>query len=138
MNRDALLARYSHRYRIVEPFGPYCCGYCGDNADTIDHVPPLASLDAFEASGQRPECIAIPACRDCNTRLGKIPAPTLPRRRKILLTKLQRKYKSILRKVVWDEEELQELGNNLKSYIEAAENRRQWVLERLRILRKHS
>lgn len=137
-NRELLLSRFSGRYRKVEPFGPECCGYCGDPANSVDHIPPLSALPAFELSGYFPECIAIPACIDCNVRLGSIPVYTLKKRRRVVLTKLQRKYRNILRKVVWDESELNELGNSLKSYIEAAENRRQWVLERLKTLRENS
>jgi len=57
------------------------CSYCGRLADTVDHVPPLASApdpDLWE--GQ-----LVPACRECNLhrggeygaakRWGKVPPP---------------------------------------------------------------
>jgi len=139
MDRHRLEKTYAGSYKREYPFGDNC-GYCGQSADSEDHIPPLAILPMLIAAGEgdRYERRLIPACRDCNVRLGASHAMTLRKRRKVLASRLERKYKHLLRRVVWDEDELSEMGRNMRGYIETSQAKREYVMERLRVLRYFS
>ena len=128
---------YGSSYKNEYPNGDDCA-YCGDNASTIDHIPSLQIVHLLVCSGEgdKYKRVIVPCCSDCNTRLGSVFAFTIRRRKNILLTRLRKKYKNILRKVQWDDEDKEELGCNLRQYIETSHAKREIVLSRLRNLEK--
>lgn len=104
------------------------CVYCGDFADSIDHIPPK-SQRAF-IGGDKTLAVNYPffeviACRDCNSRLSDCACWTLERRKKYLIDSLKRKHKTLLRAPKWEEEELEELGESLRQYIKTSANKKE-------------
>ena len=55
---------YQKARAAVLAANPWCV-YCGDPADTADHVPPLASMPDGYWQGE-----LVAACRSCNCRKG--------------------------------------------------------------------
>jgi len=132
------LQRIGHLYRREAPYGVDVCTYCGDPATTLDHVMPISRLaaagDMLATVIQKyPHALVIvPACRDCNCRLGGVVCRSISEKREILKKKLRIKHKRLLGSYDWDDEELSQLGHSLRTYIKAQEIKREWVLQRLR------
>lgn len=95
---------------------PKPCVYCGEIADTIDHVVPRHLLErAGEIGLDLSEIFrfrdwVLPACRECNGFIGSRVFKTLVERRACAHATIRRKYAAYLRIPDWDEEELAEMG----------------------------
>lgn len=48
----------------------HTCFYCGEVADTVDHVPPISMYYDYMALYDEHKPIMVPSCRECNTLLG--------------------------------------------------------------------
>ena len=96
---------------------PYCF-YCGEDADTQDHVPPLSMVYALGPS-EFSELLLVRACADCNRRLGSRPYLTPKDRRSFIADRLR----FFLSKAAeaWSEDEKDELGPTLRSFVEQQE-----------------
>lgn len=99
------------------------CFYCGDLADTIDHVFPQVHGGA---NGE-----TVQACRDCNCRMGASGAFSVEERVCNLIESLERKYQLNRAIPEWDDDELEELGRSLRDRIQATIRQRQNALERV-------
>lgn len=102
------------------------CVYCGQPADTKDHVPP----QIYAESG---DC--YPACMECNRTLGTNPNVNLAERKKFLLKKYKTKYHKILNFPAWDEYEKEELDPDMRDFIEQSEKLRTTIKIRLECLK---
>lgn len=103
------------------------CVYCGWDADTVDHVLPRAwSGDAGRAVVPK-----VPACKDCNVRIGNRHAPTLGERRQMVWESLERKHRKLLRCAGWSDDEMADFGPRLRAEMEAREAKRRMVRYRL-------
>jgi hypothetical protein len=116
--RKKRIAALHDRYRRVAT-DPLACVYCGMPADTIDHVPPLnwvysLGVESFERAGVA--LVLVPACRLCNSVLGDRKLPTVRDRAAVVAEKIR---KMLLdHEARWSSKELDELGPNLRSYVE--------------------
>tara|TARA_R110000822_G_scaffold23288_4_gene72217 strand:- start:8029 stop:8526 length:498 start_codon:yes stop_codon:yes gene_type:complete len=89
------------------------CVYCGEIADTKDHLLPRG----FTGEADRLRVPTVPACVECNSTLNAIHMPDVMDRREFLHKKYRTKYKSLL-KVVWHgEEDLLDFGPYLRAAI---------------------
>jgi transposase len=91
------------------------CFYCGMPATTDDHVPPVSSVEVLLSSEKivLEDCLIVPACSRCNRWLGAFPEHRLSRRRRYIKDRFRKK----LREGgggEWIEEEVSELGPNMK------------------------
>lgn len=95
---------------VHELWAAEICVYCGEMADSRDHVPPTTVALRI---GMRRKVVS--ACRECNLLLGPRPPwySILARRRKIAEI-LRRRYSKVLRIPPWTEEEIQAFGPNLE------------------------
>lgn len=108
------------------------CIYCGEYADERDHIPPKKWR--FGLAGVVPFRV-VPACKDCNHMLGGKALFTISERREYVRAKLWRRNKKFIIAPGWHERELDELGPNLRAYVEAAQRRKKHVLRRIGMLR---
>ncbi len=131
------LQRVAHLYQHAGPYGLDVCVYCGDPANTIDHVCPVWHVArlfdhiADHAHRLRHGLLTVPSCRDCNSRLGGFIAYCVSEKREELKRRLRRKYQHLLGEYDWQPEELAELGHSLRSYIQGQETKRDWIMSRL-------
>jgi hypothetical protein len=121
-------------------YDPHACAYCGYPADTIDHVSPASYfrvLDEFkeDALADMIVGVCVPACRECNCAiLGAYPEWQFGERvaaHKRLFYK--RHYKSFLRPL-WGEEETEELGRGLKSFVRKLDAEDRSIMERYKFV----
>lgn len=111
------LRRFDHRYQPYGQLGDPCV-YCGIRADTMDHVPPLRTVEMMaDADIDRANLRKYPACRECNSWLADCRLTGLTNRRAIVREKIRKKYKRLLRMPRWDEDELAELSEQFAEFM---------------------
>lgn len=114
------------------------CYYCGEPADSIDHVPSLEEVyirgTDFFREKQIP-LVALRCCRQCNNTVGTV-GWTVDERAKILYEKYKKKYRQVLESPTWEEKELTELGDNLRTYIENSKSIAQWIERRFQFMKE--
>lgn len=108
-----------------EPFE--LCTYCGWDADSVDHLMPRG----WTGEAARAFVAKVPACKDCNTRIGDRYAPTIALRKAIAYESLERKHRKLLATRSWTDDELEEFGTRLRHELEAREALRRVVKYRL-------
>ncbi len=109
------------------------CYYCGDVADTIDHVPPQVSRPNLMMLGlwKRYPFVEVQCCRECNTLLGCRPLWTLTERKKFIKKALRKRYSRYLSIPDWTPEDVSDLGYTLQRLIVHGLSVRDWVQSRL-------
>ncbi len=91
------------------------CTYCGEPADTIEHLIPWSVITSSDSS-RKIKGFCTYACRECNCFASNRVFHTFEERVKFVHEKLRKKYKRYMG-VVWDSGELNQTTGNLKKYI---------------------
>lgn len=118
-------------WRAARGVSEHACAYCGVRADTVDHVP-ARSVRPFLAEtlpGRYPE-LEVPCCRECNSALGAR-GLTIAVRRTLAREAIEHRYRSVLAMPGWSDEELAELGPELRRVVEHDRALKDWVRARL-------
>ena len=119
-SRKRMLARYGSYYAPFKPPGYWsvnCCCYCGNVAESKDHIPPLVWIDALGPSwfDERGLLVVwVPSCLECNNYLGSRKLFTIRERTIYLIGKYEEKYKSFRRNTAWEDDDLKGLTGRLK------------------------
>lgn len=116
--------------RIAE--NSHTCGYCGMPADTLDHFTPVSVGAVLTALGIKFKRYLIPACRECNILAGSKLFKTIGQKRHYIKQRLRQRYKKQLNCPNWTQDELEDLGWNLRSMIEKTLTAKTTIKERLR------
>lgn len=121
-SRKAVESRYSGLYRLApserSEFGWPLCVYCGDPADTSDHVPPISRVDDYKALNRgRESYLLVKCCRACNAMLLDDLHADIFERIDAVKYRLKRMIKRDDYALQWSEEDLQKLGKNLRSKV---------------------
>lgn len=97
------------------------CAYCGDVADTRDHVIPCSYLrpDCEGSHHYRASDWLVPACRECNVTLGARLLFTVPDRAAFLLARFRAKWRKLLASPDWTPEELDETEGFFRKQLES-------------------
>jgi hypothetical protein len=96
------------------------CTYCGEEADTIDHVIPIAFYGIKRKFINNDNGVRTYACRSCNSSLGSRVFVTFKARLTHVAATHSKKSKQTKSK--WSHKELEELDHNLQSFIKAKKN----------------
>jgi len=115
------------------------CYYCGQQADSIDHVIPQAVLRELSALGDEyvtkemlgKRALKVWACRECNSLAGCSLQDSLPERRDFVKKKLRKKYKRIIELPQWEEGEIEEMGYNLQVFIRSSAKWKDFIKQRI-------
>jgi len=118
---------------------PRICYYCGQRADSIDHIIPqtmlrmLASLADIEITRHllRNRALKVWACRECNSLLSDSLQESLRERKNYLKIRLLQKYHKLLAIPKWEDNEIEELGYTLRTHIEASIRAKEYIKKRL-------
>lgn len=121
---------YNFTYEAHSSLEWHTCFYCGQYADTVDHVPPI-SLFNFYSNYYR---VLLKSCGECNSALGGKFLPTPLVRVEFLIKKYKKRYRKILCLPSWHKEEINDLSGSLKKYIESQINMKALTVERLKYL----
>jgi len=124
MSRKAEYVLLEERYKLyrLEHTGEYYkCIYCGDPADTVDHVPPLSRAHDYETLNlANTRYIKVHCCRECNGIAGASLQESIIQRVEYVKDRLARVHRSDFMASEWDEEEIDELGPTMKAHLKAA------------------
>ena len=126
--RTERLRALNSLYRLYPGSGDSCV-YCGVPADTYDHVPALAIVQASSDKDSF-SCYLVPACRECNSLLGT-QGLTVTDRRVIVKKKLKARYRTFLKCAKGTPNELDDLGTNLREIVESGADIGEWMRRRL-------
>ena len=113
-------SRFGDQYRIR--IGGRRCVYCGEHATTDEHFPPAT----YGWHGY-----ILPACAECNALAGVVYPTDFVERSLHVKEKLRSRYHRHLRTPEWSDEELDELGYNLRKGVTAWEKQVKILRERL-------
>jgi hypothetical protein len=109
------------------------CTYCGDRATGYDHVIPYSytgGLSGRARKGSTDPGERVPACRDCNSRLGNRMYPGVASKKAAIAEMLQESLDD-LGDTEWTQSDLEELGPFLRASIQAAARKRLDIEKRL-------
>ena len=112
-------------------FKEYICTYCGEPADTKDHVIPVSWNHMSRKNADYSNKKVVPACNQCNLTLGNIAYHTIQTRASYLIQKYMKKYKKLLKSPIWTPEEISELGRGLRGKILELQMERRNIQNRL-------
>lgn len=128
--------RYNCVYFPFKPPGHWrdnsCC-YCGNQAESRDHIPPLVWIEALGLSWFEERNLAtvwVPSCIECNNLLRDERLFTIGERTSWLLRQYEKRYQGILQAPKWTEVEINELRGRLRKSI------REWSTAKLGIGRR--
>jgi hypothetical protein len=117
--RKFLEKRYSGLYKRIISFDASKCIYCEFPRECLDHVPALSLLDSINLKHYLKndgKLLLYPSCQECNRLLSNTSNIDFYSR----LHQLSRKYdKKLDNREVWSETELNEMGPNMRTFIEA-------------------
>ena len=133
------IKRYRQYNSIYEyRFKGFKCYYCGDTAQTVDHVPPLDYVYMYgtdHCSREGIELIKVPACKECNSKiLNDVHLVTLEERVLYVYKGIQKYHKKVLAMPNHEEDELAELGYALRVSITDDVVKKQWIENRLQYM----
>lgn len=109
------------------------CIYCGEPAEHIDHVLPVRYSNWRDVltPEEREQLATVPACGECNMLAGSKAFHSLGDKRDFIRGKLRKRYAKILDGPIWTDEEMAELGDGLRGYVEGTQARRRIIVWRL-------
>ena len=110
---------------IAYPAG--VCVYCGLPAGTKDHLVPRT----WTGDTRRNSVAVVPACAECNTRIGSSGSASIDDRRKIAHDGIRKSKRETLDAPDWTPEALAELGPALRQHVMAKQRAKQATLARL-------
>lgn len=112
------------------------CVYCGDDADTKDHIIPIT----FYHTGNRKDTHTrhrgirenlVDCCRQCNSIAGNTYFDNIDDKKEYIREKLIKKYKSLINIPYWEEDEILELSHLLQVEVRIKQLARKWILNRI-------
>jgi hypothetical protein len=106
---------------------PGVCVYCGLPASTKDHLIPWG----WSGDAARSYVLTVPACHQCNEYIGDVWAPTITERRRIAQQRIRSRNRRALRVHRFTQAELDEMGPNLRSSVDAGTELAELVRARL-------
>lgn len=94
---------------------PNKCIYCGEPADTTEHLIPWSFISKpYENRKLKGFCTY--ACQECNSLAGNKLFMTFEERVNYVSSKLRKKHRKDMT-ALWDKDELSELSGNLKTWV---------------------
>ncbi|WEF29991.1 HNH endonuclease [Klebsiella aerogenes] len=110
------------------------CFYCGDDSQiTRDHVIPV-SYTGGKRHYDRND--VVDCCKECNCTLGDKPLFTVEGRAQYLFERYSQKYKKIIHRPVWGEDELKGMSLDFRRTIKAEQREKEYQINRLNNLYK--
>ena len=113
----------------------YKCFYCGETAQCLDHTPALSVLEGLPKGYMKRNKIPyalLPCCFECNAALGNKSFLTAFERLMYLESYYEAFFKKQQRK--WDNEEIEEMGDNLKRYIKHQKEKLDIYVQKIRAI----
>lgn len=117
--------------KVVHPttlaYPAYVCIYCGRSGYTKDHLFPRH----WSGDTKRRFVAVVPACGTCNAVLSDTLTWSITERRAIAHHRLRKHYRKALRTIEYGEDDLNEFGDELRSYVVEQMAKKRSVMEML-------
>ena len=123
LNCDHLVAESPQS--LVYPPGQ--CVYCGLVAQSKDHLIPTN----WTGREGRARVLTVPACLQCNSAIGDTPVFAIDKRRAIAQAHISRKYRKVLARPDYSNDDLMEFEGRLRQAVKAGLAEKQSVRDRL-------
>lgn len=112
------------------------CFYCGEDADTKDHIIPVSFYYSGKRKGRHLTAEygkenLIASCRECNSIAGNKVFDDVYEKKDFIQQRLKFKYKKVINLPFWSEEEIKEMGSSLRKDIRIEQLARKWILNRI-------
>ena len=133
--RNQLMKSHGHKYKRHFLIEGYYCFYCGDPANTLDHVPPLSAMETLDREKRKKDRIPaalVPCCSECNNALGDRQLWTVFDRLLYLETYYDAYFKK--QKSMWSEDEIEELGPSLKEAVRHRQEKLNRYIDKIRAI----
>jgi hypothetical protein len=95
-------------------YPPLTCVYCGEGCSGVDHLLP----EPWTGLIHRALVAIVPACGNCNSRIGDYPIPNVTERRQVAQLSIERSHRHLLLRPIYTPEDLDDLGYALRSVAE--------------------
>lgn len=99
-----------HQPRVIA-YRKGTCVYCGEGASGVDHLLP----EPWTGNALRHMVAVVPACGNCNTRIGDHPSPSVAVRRKVAQLSIERHSRRLLLRPRKTEADMVDLGHAMRS-----------------------
>jgi hypothetical protein len=112
------------------------CYYCGDDAETKDHIVPVSYYHNGKRSGRHLTAEygkenLIDCCKHCNSIAGNKVFDNIDIKKEFIQNRLWEKYKKLINMPNWTDEELNEIDMPLRKEIKIKVMARKWILNRI-------
>ena len=109
------------------------CIYCGERADTLDHVFPLAFLTTVDRASKNMNAkgVTVDCCRDCNSRLSSSMFYSFQDRLDCARERITKKNGRLIRLPHWEDAEIRKLRGGLRKLVKNRNTQREVVMQRL-------
>lgn len=112
------------------------CYYCGDDAETKDHIIPISYYYSGKREGRHLTAKygkenLIDCCKECNSLASNKVFNNVEAKKEYIQDKIWNKYKKIINMPEWTDEELNELEGYLRKSIKIKILARRWILNRV-------
>jgi hypothetical protein len=108
-------------------YSPYECVYCGEPAEDRDHLLP----EPATGKALRALVLTVPACHECNAFISDLPTANITKRREKAHEQIARKYAKVLKSVDRTEEDMEDYGPGLRTFLEGQAIEKQRIRARL-------
>ena len=127
--RAAAMAAYHRFYRAIKQ---KACIYCGVRATTVDHFVPISIVFMLIQTGTpiRGKFL-LPSCGECNSIAADRLFKTVAAKRRYIHERLRKKYRNLLDMPDWSDEEQEELGWALQTFVRAGMEQKSVLRQRL-------
>lgn len=105
----------------------FTCVYCGEGCDGVDHLLP----EPWTGDALRHLVAVVPACGNCNARIGDHPSPNVAERRQRAQLSIERANKNLLLRPIKTDRDLADLGHSMRSVALANNEKTERIRARL-------
>lgn len=109
------------------------CIYCGERADSLDHVFPLSFLSTMSRrqGGMKSIGVTVDCCRDCNSRLCASMFYSFQDRLDSARERIAKKNARLIKLPHWEDAEIRKLRGGLRKLVKKRNVQREVVMQRM-------
>lgn len=113
-------------------FEEVCCAYCGERYTDIEHLVPHSWFEKVSAKAGDYWTWLLPSCSECNSIASDQLFATPRNKREYVQKRLIARYDFAFISEQWTQEEIEELGPNLRQYVSANQAKAENIRERVK------
>jgi hypothetical protein len=123
---------------LYEDYEQKKCVYCGEGANTIDHVVPVSyyysgvrKIGSLHLTAEYGKENIVPSCKECNNIAWNHVFQDFEAKKDYIQNRLVEKYKKAINCPFWSEEEVKEMGKQMQKEIKLQQLAKYWILNRI-------